>query len=581
MLAQENAQLLIDRPMLEAAAAVLDDDRDLAPGVQLGPYRIHQLIGAGGMGQVYHATDTRLDRSVALKVLPKSLASDPQFRARFEREARAIAALAHPHICMLHDIGNQDGVDFLVMERLEGETLAARLVKGPLPVDQALRYSIEIADALAAAHRQGIVHRDLKPSNIILTRSGAKLLDFGLAKPVAPALLTGGARPCRPTPPGVTAQGTILGTFQYMAPEQLEGKDADARTDIFAFGAVVYEMLTGKKAFEGKSQASLIGAIMHAEPPAIATVQPLTPPALDRIVKTCLAKDPDDRWQTARDLSRELPVDRSRAGRDGFTATTLGRAKFASRWRRRSCHSRSRRLRGLDAQAGAFTVGGRYTFQLHSSRRRALHSTEASPVAMSPDGSRIVLVANNQLYLRNMADEELHLIAGTEQDLVSPFFSPDGRWVAFWRSAGGAAAGTLRKIAVTGGAPVMIGEARDPFGASWGADNQILIGGGPDGIQRVSAEGGIPRGHHQGKSRRIRGQSTDVAGRRKCSLLLRRTRPRIRPHPPAELGSGSDHRPIAENGRPQGTHQRWQRCPLFADRAYRLCTRFDTVGEAV
>ena len=229
LLAQENAQLLIDRPMLEAAAAVLDDDRDLAPGVQLGPYRIHQLIGAGGMGQVYHATDTRLDRSVALKVLPKSLANDPQFRARFEREARAIAALAHPHICTLHDIGNQDGVDFLVMERLEGETLAARLEKGPLPVDQALRYSIEIADALAAAHRQGIVHRDLKPSNIILTRSGAKLLDFGLAKPVAPALLTGGGSSRPTTPPSVTAQGTILGTFQYMAPEQLEGKEADAR----------------------------------------------------------------------------------------------------------------------------------------------------------------------------------------------------------------------------------------------------------------------------------------------------------------------------------------------------------------
>ena len=293
--------------MLEAAAAILvDDETALAIGQQFGPYRIDRFLGAGGMGQVYRATDTRLNRTVAIKVLPPTLATDARSRARFDREAKAIAGLSHPHICTLHDIGHQEDVDFLVMEYLEGETLAARLETGPLPLDQVLKYSIEIADALATAHRQGIIHRDLKPSNIVLTKGGgAKLLDFGLAKPAA-SFITGGASVMPTTPPGLTAQGTILGTFQYMAPEQLEGKEADARTDIFAFGAVVYEMLTGRKAFEGKSQASVMGAIMHAEPPAITTIQPLIPPALDRIVKTCLAKDPDDRWQTARDLSREL-----------------------------------------------------------------------------------------------------------------------------------------------------------------------------------------------------------------------------------------------------------------------------------
>src|SRR5215213_3609888 len=307
LLANDSASLLIDRPMLEAAAAVLvDEETALSIGQQFGPYRIDRFLGAGGMGQVYRATDTRLNRPVAIKVLPPTLATDAQFRARFDREAKAIAGLSHPHICTLHDVGRQEGVDFLVMEYLDGETLAARLEKGPLTLTQVLHYGIEIADALVTAHRHGIIHRDLKPSNVALTKGGgAKLLDFGLAKPVA-SVISGSSSVMPPPPPEVTAQGTILGTLQYMAPEQLEGKQADARTDIFAFGAIVYEMLTGRKAFEGKSQASLVGAIMNAEPPAIMTFQPLTPRALDRIVKTCLAKDPDDRWQTARDLWREL-----------------------------------------------------------------------------------------------------------------------------------------------------------------------------------------------------------------------------------------------------------------------------------
>ena len=257
------------------------------------------------MGEVYRARDTRLDRVVAIKVLPSHLADAPDLQERFEREARAVAALNHPHICTLHDVGRQDDTAFLVMEHLEGETLAARLEKGALPVDQALRYAIQIADALDKAHSAGIVHRDLKPANIMLVRTGAKLLDFGLAKSTA-SVAPAGLSMLPTTPPGLTAQGAILGTFQYMAPEQLEGQDADLRTDVFAFGLVVYEMVTGRRAFEGKSQASLIAAIMHVQPPAPSTIAPLTPSALDLIVTKCLEKDPHERWQSAKDLRDTL-----------------------------------------------------------------------------------------------------------------------------------------------------------------------------------------------------------------------------------------------------------------------------------
>jgi len=255
LLEHDSIPVVIDEPMLESAAGVLDES-DLDPGVMLGPYQIEALLGAGGMGEVYRARDTRLNRTVAIKVLPKALARDPQFRARFEREAHAVAALAHPHICTLYDIGQHDGVDFLVMEYLEGETLSARLERAPLYLDAALALAVDVADALAAAHGSGIVHRDLKPGNILVTKSGAKLVDFGLAKPAAP-VTTADVDPTRDQ--HLTEQGTILGTAQYMAPEQLEGKPSDARSDIFSFGAVLYEMFTGKKAFEGGSRASVIG----------------------------------------------------------------------------------------------------------------------------------------------------------------------------------------------------------------------------------------------------------------------------------------------------------------------------------
>ncbi len=272
----------------------------LRPGVALGPYAILSHIGAGGMGEVWKARDTRLERTVAIKV------SAAKFTERFEREARAVAALNHPNICTLHDIGHQDGIDYLVMEYLEGQTLAARLERGPLPIEQVFAYALAIADALDKAHRMGITHRDIKPANIVLTKSGIKLLDFGLAKLTPQATAAGAASDMRTAPSALTGEGTIIGTLHYMAPEQLEGGEADARADIFAFGAVVYEMATGKRAFEGKSQASVIGAIMSADPPAMISLQPLTPKAFERLVRRCLAKDREERWQGASDLKWEL-----------------------------------------------------------------------------------------------------------------------------------------------------------------------------------------------------------------------------------------------------------------------------------
>src|SRR5271169_2191698 len=278
----------------------------LTSGTKLGPYEILSPLGAGGMGEVYRARDPRLDREVAIKVLPASLSSDASLKQRLEREAKAISKLSHPHICTLHDIGHQNGVDFLVMEYLEGETLEQRLIKGPLPPEQTLRYAAQIADALAKAHKLGITHRDLKPANVMLTKSGAKLMDFGLAKQSGPAPLAAALTEMTLEQAKLTSVGTIVGTFQYMAPEQLEGKEADARTDIFGLGEVIYEMATGKPAFSGKSRASLIAAILTAEPQPMTQVQPMTPVALERVVKKCLAKDPDERWQSASDLASEL-----------------------------------------------------------------------------------------------------------------------------------------------------------------------------------------------------------------------------------------------------------------------------------
>ena len=278
----------------------------LANGTRLGPYEIVAPLGAGGMGEVYRASDTRLDRIVAIKILPEHL-SGPEDRQRFDREARTISSLSHPNVCHLYDVGQQDGTMFLVMEYLEGETLADRLRKGPLPLDQVLKVGMEICAGLEAAHKKGVIHRDLKPGNIMLTKAGAKLMDFGLAKPVqaipASALTKTLTSPNHP----VTVEGMVLGTFQYMSPEQVEGRDADPRSDIFALGAVLYEMVTGKPAFEGKTAASTMGAVLAAQPKPVSSYQPMTPPALDYAIRTCLAKDPDERWQSAADVGRQLP----------------------------------------------------------------------------------------------------------------------------------------------------------------------------------------------------------------------------------------------------------------------------------
>jgi serine/threonine protein kinase len=461
LLAQEATPVVIDRPVLEAAAVVLEGGVSLEPGRQLGPYRIERPIGAGGMGDVYQARDTRLNRTVAVKVLSHALADDPQLRARFEREAKAVAALAHPNICTLHDVGHQDSIDFLVLEYLEGETLAARLERGPLPFDQALLCAIEIAGALDAAHRCGIVHRDLKPANVFLVRGSsksappvAKLLDFGLARPAAPAVLGMGAATADGTPATLTAPGTIIGTVQYMAPEQVEGRETDARTDIFAFGTVVYEMVTGKKAFEGKSEASLIGAIMQADPPALSASQPLTPPLLDRIVKKCLAKEPGERWQSASDIRSELQW-----VADAGASTALAGAIAPVRRRRETI---AWTLAGLLAGAGLL-LGLRWrTAGAPVDDRPAARLTVPSPanwslasarppnrLAISPDGRRLAFVAENSkrermLWIHQLDSGIAQPLANTE-NASSPFWSPDSRFVGFF------AGGRIKKIDVFGG----------------------------------------------------------------------------------------------------------------------------------
>src|SRR5271163_311253 len=287
----------------------------LTSGTKLGPYEIQSPLGAGGMGEVYRARDTRLDRTVAIKVLASHLSSSPELKQRMEREARAISSLNHPNICHLYDIGSQDGTDYLVMEFLEGETLSERLGKGPLPLNEILKIGIAIAEALTVAHRQGIVHRDLKPGNIMLTKGGAKLMDFGLAKSatgapagVSSAPLLSAARTMTQASPvsPLTTAGTMIGTIQYMSPEQIEGKEADARSDLFALGAVLYEMVTGARPFEGKSQISVASSILEKDPDPISTAQPLTPPAFEHIVTACLAKNPDDRIQSAQDIALQL-----------------------------------------------------------------------------------------------------------------------------------------------------------------------------------------------------------------------------------------------------------------------------------
>jgi eukaryotic-like serine/threonine-protein kinase len=465
----------------------------LLPGTRLGPYELVAPVGAGGMGEVYRAKDTRLDRTVAVKVLPAHLSSSAESRQRFEREAKTISQLSHPHICALYDVGNQDGVEFLVMEYLEGETLSDRLLKGPLEFDQVLRFGIEIADALDKAHRQGIVHRDLKPGNVMITKSGVKLLDFGLAKAVAPASRTSGSSlTALPTQAGsnLTQEGTILGTFQYMAPEQLEGKEADARTDIFAFGCVLYETATGRKAFSGKSQASLISSIMGSQPPAVSAVAPMTPPAFDRVVRTCLAKDPDDRWQTAHDVMLELTWVAEGGSAAGLPAPVIAKRKNRERL----------------AWAAAAILGSVAALAVFGYLRRTPKPPEAvrasilppqgtifdpidGPVAASPDGRQVVFTAKDEdgsgsVWVRSLGSLESRKLEGTK-DAYDPFWSLDGRFVGYGSQDG------LFKFEVPAGPPQKIADMADGRGCAWNRDNVILFEKtGATPIFRVSASGG-------------------------------------------------------------------------------------------
>ena len=464
----------------------------LSPGTKLGPYQIIAPLGAGGMGEVYKAQDTRLERTVAIKILPSHLSDDAELRERFEREARAVSSLNHPHICTLHDIGREGDVAFLVMEHIEGETLAERLKKGPLPLTEGLRYAGEIADALDKAHRQGVVHRDLKPGNIMLTRSGAKLLDFGLAKVAGsastPDVATLSSLPTEQK--SLTAAGAILGTFQYMAPEQLEGGDIDARTDIFALGAVIYEMVTGKKAFEGKSQASLIGAIMTGEPPPMSEVQPLSPAGLEHVIKTCLSKDPDKRWQSAGDVARELEWI---AG----TGSQAGVAVSVARAPRREplAWGVAGLMAGVVATALAASIFfGSPTVSKHVARfaiqLAASETWVPGGLALSPEGSRLAYIATSEngqrLYLRRIDQLEATPLQGTD-GATSPFFAPDGRWVGF------AADNKLQKVSVDGGLPLTLCDSPPLRGASWGEDDVIVFGTTntmEEGLFQVPAGGG-------------------------------------------------------------------------------------------
>src|SRR6202140_643588 len=456
-------------------------------GLRLGPYEILSAIGAGGMGEVYRAKDTRLDRIVAIKVLPPHLADSPELKERLKREARTIASLNHPHICTLYDVGHQDGINFLVMEYVEGETLAKRLVKGPLPLDQVLQYAIEIADALDKSHRKGITHRDLKPGNIMLTKSGTKLLDFGLAK------LKQEAAPATPVSQlptmqnAITGEGTILGTLQYMAPEQVEAKEVDARTDIFAFGAVVYEMATGKKAFEGKTSASVMAAILKDEPPAMSSLQPMTPLQLDRVVRKCLAKEPDERWQTASDLCGELKWIAEGGSHVTIPAPLVARRKI-----------RERLLWAISALAVlvAAVTSSLFYFSSRATEPETLRFSVPPPdtsqpqqFALSPDGHRLVFTARDSsgrefLWVRPLDVLTAQPLSGTE-GASEPFWSPDSRFIGFF------AQGKLRKISVSGGGPETICDAESGRGGTWNQEGVILFGpDAPRGLYRVSYAGG-------------------------------------------------------------------------------------------
>ena len=454
----------------------------LTPGTRLGPYEIQGPLGKGGMGEVYRATDTRLDRTLAVKVLPPDLAADPARKARFDREARAVASLNHPHICDLHDIGHDRGIDFLVLEYLEAPTLAERLLKGPLPLLAILNHAIELADALDHAHRHGVVHRDLKPTNIMLTKSGVKVLDFGLANLRTVDSLTAVETVAGEHGP-LTSANAVLGTLQYMAPEQLAGGEADARTDIFALGAVVYEMATGQRPFDAATRAATIGAILHTEPPRMATLQPAIPPDLDRVIARCLAKDPEYRWQTARDLMLELKSIADAGWRPTRPAPsdTIRRAARWLPWI----------TTGLVALFTVFLAMVHFREPPVERRVIRLSVVPAQPTndfSLSPDGRLLAFVGgsegNTRLWIQSLDSLSPRPVEGTERAEL-PFWSPDSRFIAFGTD------GKLKKAAVAGGPVQTLCDAAAILGGTWNRDGVIVFApGNRTALYRVPASGG-------------------------------------------------------------------------------------------
>jgi eukaryotic-like serine/threonine-protein kinase len=477
----------------------------LEAGTKLGPYEIVSPLGAGGMGEVYRARDMRLDRTVAIKVLPQHLADTPEARQRFEREARAISSLNHPKICTLFDVGSQDGTDYLVMEYLEGETLADRVVRGPMPLDQVLKIGAEIAEALDKAHRAGITHRDLKPGNVMLTKSGVKLMDFGLARTAAggmagvagtAALLSAAMTLTSPSPlqSPMTAAGTIIGTIQYMSPEQIQSKEADTRSDIFALGAVLYEMATGRRAFEGKSQLSVASAILEKEPEPVSKLIPASPAALDQVIRTCLAKDPDERFQNAHDLMLQL--------------RWIGEAVLSPRATspQKSIQPAWQRTAAVAIAAALAVVAGIAIWNpWHASPQAPTvvhfkipaatgeeYVMSVGGLAISPDGAYVAFSMegaknhdHRQLYLRRMDRDEAVPVQGSE-DAHGPFFSPDSHWVGF------IANNKLKKVPVTGGTPITICDNTINSSAAWGSDDTIYFVTGLESLYRVPADGSTP-----------------------------------------------------------------------------------------
>jgi serine/threonine protein kinase/Tol biopolymer transport system component len=459
----------------------------LTAGTRLGPYEILAPLGTGGMGEVYSARDTRLDRTVAIKILPAQFSADPVRKQRFEREAKTISSLNHPHICTLHDVGSHDGVGYLVMECVEGETLAKRVEKGPLSLEQVLKYGAQIADALDKAHRSGVVHRDLKPGNIMLTQTGAKLLDFGLAKPAialaSVATMTAAVTQSSP----MTEQGAIVGTFQYMSPEQVEGKELDGRSDIFSFGAVLYEMLTGQRAFQGKSQLSVASAILEKEPEPLTSLKPMMPAALEHAIQRCLAKDPEERWQTARDLALELkwiadlPAQRTGSGILPARLTTTGSWGWF--------------LAGvlLVALVASWVVWRGTNHPQESMEFYVPVPFSASDVTLSPDGRTLSMVVSQEttakhvIWVHEIGKRGARRLADTE-GASYPFWSADSKSLAFF------ADGKLKKLEVAGGPVQSICDAPSGRGGAWNKDGVIIFT--PDarlgGLYRVAASGGTP-----------------------------------------------------------------------------------------